>query len=108
MHDVHPYSMYRFLQLIIITIAGSPDTHPRSKEKQGEGEKKIQAKTLKQKNTSITFRAGFGEKRVSQTHKFLTTFLKKCNLKFEEGPPSTNYIKLPNLTIKAVSVLTNV
>ena len=38
--------MYWFLQLI---VDGSPYTHLRQKEKHEEEEKKIQAKTLKQK-----------------------------------------------------------
>ena len=44
MYDVHPYSMYGFLQLI---TDGSPNKHPREKEQQGEEEKRIQANTLK-------------------------------------------------------------
>jgi hypothetical protein len=41
--------MYGFLQRI---SDGSPN---KEKEKQGEEEKRIQANTLKKKNTSITF-----------------------------------------------------
>ena len=60
MYDVHPYSMYRFLQLI---LDGTPTTHPGRRETQGEEEKTIQANTFRQNNDiSISFRSGFGPK----------------------------------------------
>ena len=90
MHHVHPYSMYGFLQLI---IDGSPNKHPGKKEKQGEKEKRIQAKTQKKQYVFYFWIRIVERNRFPELTSFWLHFtLKECNLKFTKGHPH----KLPN------------
>ena len=61
--------MYGFLQLI---IDGSPNKHPGKKEKQGEKEKRIQAKTQKKTIRQLLLDQDYGRTGVLAIEQFLS------------------------------------
>ena len=67
-----------------------PD-HTSKEEEKHKGRKRRRYKQMPLKDNkviSISFRSGFGQKKVSQTDPFVTTFfVKQCHLEFKEGSP---------------------
>ena len=87
MYDVHPYSMYGFLQLI---ADGSPNKHQRKKKSKGRNRREYK-RTPSRKHSVNNFWIRIVERnRFPELTSFWLRFvLKECSLKFTKGPPTS-------------------